>query len=211
MIKLSTEDRRLIGLLLKPSWISGLVAVVLGLTVSIGVVVAFEANSSLLQQHLLAWQQNTPQPALTTPSQTVPENGRPTIQDSWPLLLLWSLAGLVVYVIAASIVHSIGQAEELRESLDYVNAKPRAALASTAEHALLRIIAGVLLIVFLVAFWRQIIPYSITAAHACEADVLSLDGGLYALLSFSLIAVGVQVLTVLLRLALGRPRVFREM
>jgi hypothetical protein len=210
MFRLADDDRRHLGLLLTPSWLSGLVAVVVGLAFSIGVVVVFEANNSSLQQQLLAWQQNQPQKALTTPDQTLPQSDKPTLQGSWPLLLLWSLAGLVIYAIAAAIVRSLARAEELRESLDYVNARPRAMLAETAEHLLLRGIAAVVLIVFLVAFWHQVVPYSITAAHASAADVLSLDGGLYALLSFALIALSIHVQTILLRLALGRARVFPE-
>lgn len=208
MFRLSDEDSRQISLLFKPSWLSGLVAVVIGLTISIGVIVAFEAHNSVLQQQLLAWQQTQAQPALTTPSQTLVQNDHPTLRGSWSLLLLWSLAGVVVYAIAASVIHSLASAEELRESLDYVNARPRAMLASTAEHVLLRTIAAIVLVVFGVTFWRQIIPYSITASHASAADVLSLDGVLYALLSFMLVAISVHVQTMLLRLTLGRARVF---
>ena len=207
-LRLSSQDRHEIGLLLTPSWLSGLIAVVIGLTIGVGVIITFEAHNSLLQQQLLSWQQ--PQAALTTPSQTLTQNDRPTLSGSWPLLVLWSLAGLVVYIIAASIVHSLAQAEELRESLDYVNAKPRSALASTAEHILLRIIAVILLVVFLIAFWHQIIPYSITAAHASASDLWSLDGGLYALLAVALIAISIHIQAILLRLSLGRARVFGD-
>jgi hypothetical protein len=120
------------------------------------------------------------------------------------------LAGLVVYMIAAALVRSISEAEELRESLDYVNAKPRSALTTVAGHVVMRIVAVVLLIVFVVAFLHSITPYSITASHAAAADIWSLDGGLYALLAFALIAVSVHVGTILLRLSLGRARVFRD-
>jgi amino acid transporter len=208
MFKLSDEDSRQISLLVKPSWISGLVAIVIGLIISVGVIVAFVAHNSVLQQQLLSWEQSQTQPALTTPSQTLPENNHPTLQGSWSLLILWSLAGLVVYVIAASVIHSLARAEELRESLDYVNARPKAMLASTAEHLMLRTIAAIVLVVFGVTFWRQIIPYSILASHASAADVVSLDGGLYALLSFLLIVISVHVQIILLRLTLGRARVF---
>jgi len=208
MIKLSSEDRRAIGLLLTPSWLSGLVAIVIGLVISAGVITAFELHNSSLQQQLITWQSTQPQRALTTPDQTINSNDRPTLQGSWPLVLLWSLAGLVVYGIAAAIVQSIARAAELEKSLDYVHANRHSMLAETAEHLLLRLTAVIVLVVLAVVFWRQIIPYSITAAHASAADLLSIDGGLYALLAFVLIAVTVHVQTVFLRLALGRARVF---
>jgi len=208
MIKFSREDRRLVTLLLTPSWISGLIAVVAGLVVSIGVIVSFEAHNSLLQQHLLSWQQAAPQPVLTTPAQTLPESDHPSIKSTWPLLIVWGLVGLVVYVIASSLARSAAQADDLRKSLDYVNAHPRAVLAATAEHIVWRILTIIILISFTLAIWHLAVPYSITAAHASVANVLSLDGALYALLSFALIAFSLHVETVLLRLTLGRARVF---
>jgi hypothetical protein len=210
MLRLSAEDRRLLGLLITPSWLSCLVAVVVGLALSIGVIIAFEAHNSQLQQQLLSWQQTKPQPALTTPDQTVIENDRPTARGSWSLLLVWSLVGLLVYGFVAVTVRSIARAEALRESLDYVNARRGTMLASTAEHLLLRLNATALLVGCAIAFWRQIVPYSITAAHASATDIISLYGGLYALLAFALVAVSLHIQTILLRLALGRTRVFSE-
>jgi hypothetical protein len=195
-------------MLLSPSWLSGLVAIVSGLVLSAGVIVAFSLNNSAFQQQLLGWQQNQPQQALTTPNQTLTENDRPTLQGSWPLLLLWSVVGLGVYAIVATILHDINRAAELRQSLDYVNARPQTALASTAEHLLLRLIATVVAIVFATFFVRQIVPYVITVAHASASDVLSLDGALYSVLAFSLVVVSVHIQTILLRLALGKARVF---
>jgi hypothetical protein len=211
MIRISSEDRRLLGLLLTPSWLSGLVAVVLSLVISVGVIGTFEAHNSLLQQHLLSFQQSKPQRALTKPSDALPQNDHPSLKTTWPLLLIWSLVGLLVYIMAASIIHSAGQAEDLRESLDYVNARPRAVLASTAEHIVMRVVATILFIIFTFEIWHQVIPYSITAAHASAADVWSLDGGLYALVSFVVIGASLHIDTILLRLALGRARVFSEM
>ena len=208
MPRLSDEDSRLLKLLLTPSWLSGLVLVVAGLVISVGVIVAFEAHNSQLQQQLIAWEQTLPQPALTTPGQAVTQNNRPTAQNSWTLLLLWSLVGLLVYALVATIAHSIARAEGFRESLKYVHANPQTMLASTAEHLLLRFIAALTLAGFATAFLKQIVPYAITAAQASAGDVLSLDGVLSALLSFGLIAVSLHLMTILSRLALGRVRVF---
>jgi hypothetical protein len=205
MIKLSGQDRKLIGLLLTPSWISGLVAIVVGLVVSIGVIVVFDANNSLLQQQLLSWQQ--PQSSVPIQQQTLPQNNNPSIKSTWPLLIVWGLVGLVVYIIVTAIVRSASQAEDLRESLGYVNAKPYAILASTAEHVVFRVLAAVILVSFTLSIWHQVVPYSITAARASDADIVSLDGGLYALLSFALIAVSLHIETVLLRLTMGRARI----
>lgn len=207
MIRFSQEDSRLIGMLLRPSWISGFIAVVIGLTLSVGVVVSFEANNSLVQQHLLSYEQK-PQPVLTKPGQNVPENTQSSLKSNLPLLLLWGFVGFLVYLMIASVIQFAAEAEDFKESLDYVNARPKSAIASTAEHVLMRVVAGILLVTFTVALWRQIGPYSVTAALAGVSNIASFDGGLYALLSFGLIAFSLHVETILLRLTLGRVRVF---
>ncbi|MEK7594499.1 MAG: hypothetical protein AAB436_02590 [Patescibacteria group bacterium] len=209
MIKVSAEDRKVIELLLTPSWLSGMIAIVLALVISGGAIIAFEIHNDSLTQQLLSWQQDKPEKPLTTPDQIVVAE-KPTLQSSWPLLVLWSLMGLVVYAIAAWIIHSIAKAAEVRESLKYVNAKPDALLTTTAEHLVLRILGSVVLVSFVVVFWKVIIPYSITAAHAAAADLLSLEGVLYGLLSFSLVVVSAHALTIALRLALGTVRVFHD-
>lgn len=208
MFKLSDQDRRLIGILLTPSWLSGLLVIVAGLVVCVGVIAAFEAHNSPIQQQLVAWQQNKPQPALTTPEQVLPENDKPSLRGSWPLLVVWSLIGLVVYAIATTIVGSIARAEQLRESLDDVHARPRDLLESTAEHILLRVVALIILLVLVQIFVKQLLPYSITAAHASAADVLSPSGALYALLSFAMVTISLHVQVIFLRLTVGRVRLF---
>lgn len=208
MFRLDDNDSKLINQLLTPSWLSGLVAVMIGLTISVGVIVTFELNNSALQQQLIAWQSTKPPRALTQPGQLLPENDKPSLKGSWPLLIFWSAAGLVVYAVATSIIRNLTRAEAMRESLDYVNAQPARTLAESAEHLFLRLIATILMLVLGIVFIRQVVPYSITAAHASAADVFSVDGLLYAVLAFALIVVTLHGLTILLRLSFGRARVF---
>jgi hypothetical protein len=206
----SAQDRQHLLALLTPSWLSGLLAVAAGLFLTVGVLLAFSLNNSSIQQQLIAWQANKPQPTqtLTTPNQTLIENDHPTIKGSWPLIVVWSLIGLITYTIAASVMHTIGQAEELRESLDYVNAQPRSLLIVTAEHAAMRLMAAIILIGMVTLFIKESIPYGITAAHASAADVASLSGALDALLAFAVIALSIHLQAIFVRLALGRLRVF---
>jgi hypothetical protein len=52
---LETKDKKIISLLLSPSWFSGVLAVIVGLVLSVGVIVAFSANNSSIQQQLVSW------------------------------------------------------------------------------------------------------------------------------------------------------------
>lgn len=208
MLKLHDEDRQALSRLLTPSWLSAMLAVTAGLLVTVGVIVAFSFHNSSIQQQLTAWQQNKPQRTLTTPDQELVQNDKPTLKGSWPLLVLWTFIGLGVYGIAAGIVRSVSRAAELRESLEYVHAKPHALLKDAAEHIVLRLLATTMLCLLLVLFFRQIVPYGITASRAAAGDLLSLSGLLYAFLSFAIVVVSVHLQVIFLRLAFGRERLF---
>lgn len=205
---ISNKDWQQFGALLTPSGLSGTLAVIAGLIVTIGVITAFTFQNSSIQQQLIAWQQTQPQKALTTADQTLPENDKPTLAGSWPLIIVWSLIGLVTYTIAASIAHSFSEAMRIKKSMNYVNAKPRSILETTAEHMILRIVALVILGILVNLFFKRIIPYGISASHASASDVLSGQGALYALLSFFVVAFSVHLQTIFLRLALGKIRIF---
>ncbi len=196
--------------ILSPSWISGLIAVFAGLVVAGGVIIAFSFNNSQIQQQLTAWQHSTPvdEKALATPDQVVQENDKPTLKGSWPLLIFWSLLGLVVYVIATSITKSIKDAEAFRESLDYVHADKHLLLQGAAQHIALRLTILGLWALFTVMFFKRVIPYSITAAHASAGELLSFQGVTYALVAFLTIALSMHLHAIFMRLSIGKARVF---
>lgn len=211
MHKLSREDRQAISLLLTPSWMSGLIAVLVGLIVCVGVITIFNYNNTDVQKQLITWQQSKPDRKLTTPDQVVEADDTPTLQGSWPLIVLWSVIGLLVYGIAVFIVHSLQSAKQITDSLGYVNAKPETVLISTAEHILIRLLALGVLIGGAYLFWYKVIPYAINAARVAALDSLSFSGAMAALLSFVSIALSLHVLTIFLRLSLARTRVFSNL
>lgn len=205
---IAKQNQKIIGQLLTPSFFSGVIAVLVGIVVTGGVLIAFASNTSSIEQQLIGWQPHNTPSSLTTPDQTLVENDKPTLKGSWPLLVVWSLVGLVVYAIAMSIARSLSDAKELTEELEYVNAKPALELEVAVEHFLARAVSGVVVICLLVVLVRQVIPYSITAAHAAAADIASGSGAEYALLSFAIIVVTLHVITIFTRLAVGKVRVF---
>lgn len=209
MQNITAKDRKIIGILLSPSWLSGLVAVIAGLVISVGVIIAFNANNSSITQQLTSWQQSQPADAIK-PFVRDPEANKPTLKNSWPLLIVWSIIGLAVYTIAATIIHSISKAEEVRESLGYVNANRDKIIKLEAEQILLRVLAAITLGILISLFIKTVVPYSITAAHASASDLISLTGALYALLSFAIVVVSLHLQTIFLRMSLGRIRLFSD-
>ncbi len=192
--------------LLTPSWLSGLIAVTIGLAVTIGVILSYSFNNSQIQQQL-ANLQNTPSPALTLPGQTPPSSNN-TLQNTWPLLGFWGAIGLVVYFLAETVIKLLRDFAELKRELDYVHARRDIMIKTTAEYLLLRLVAVIIWLIFINVFFKRIIPYSITAAYASASDLRSLSAFLYELLSFSMIVFSMHLHTIFLRLSLRRPRVF---
>lgn len=192
---------------LSPSWLSGLLAVFFGLLLTVGVIVAFTAHNSTIQQQLTNFQQKEEKP-LTTPDQVLAENDKPTLKGSWPLLIVWSLAGVAAYLVATNIARSISDANDLRETLGYVHADRRLLLQSATTHIIAWGISIIMWIAFTVFFFKWAIPYAITAAHASVSELRSLNGLLYAVLAFSVIAIGIHLHAVFMRLVARRSRIF---
>lgn len=209
MLKLK-HDIQVLSWILKPSWLSGLLAVLAGLIVTGGVIIAFSANDLQLQRHLIEWQHSktSVNPKLTTPDQVLKENDKPTLQGSWPLLIFWSILGLTVYFMAMFITKKISNAEAFRRSLGYVHANKQSMILGAASRIIFRLaIIGVWAGFSLMCF-RSIVPYGIRMAHASAADVFSAHGITYALISFIVILLSVHLHAVFMRLSLGRIRVF---
>jgi|GEM_PF-1039499 len=205
---ISKQNQKVISQLLAPSSLSGLLAILIGLVITGGVLIVFATNDSAVQQQLIAWQPHNTPKALTTPSQHLEESDKPTLKGSWPLLIVWSGVGLIVYGIAMAIVRSISSAKELTEELEYVNAKPVLELEIAVEHFIGRFVSATIAIGLCAVFVKQVIPYSITAAHAAAADILSGTGLEYSLLSFAIVVVTLHIITIFSRLAVGRVRIF---
>src|ERR1039458_1049147 len=91
---------------LAPSWLSGLVVVLSGLIVTAGAIITFSLNNSAFKQDLIGWEQSHANTGLSVTGQSLqPVN--PTLANSWPLILVWAVVGLVTYIIAAAIIRFI--------------------------------------------------------------------------------------------------------
>jgi hypothetical protein len=196
-------DTRLFDTLLTPSWLSGLIVVVAGLVIVIGVIISFSSTGGALQQQLINWQNTRQQTTLTLPGQIVdaPEN---SLQTSWPLL------ALIVYFIVEELIEIARSTHELKEELNYVHARRQDLIRDALGRLFIRIAALIVWLIFIDIFLKRIIPYSITAAQAGTADLVSLQGLYYELLAFVMIAFSLHVHTIFLRIVVRKPRVFAD-
>jgi hypothetical protein len=194
--------------LLTPSWLSGLVAIMAGLAMSVGVIVAFHvANNSFRQQLTALSQTQQHQQTLTQPGELPPAQNN-SLQANVPVLVLFAFAGVAIYSIATGLVNSVRSLAQIRREINYVNARPKSLLKEFSEQAGLRLGALLVWALFTTVFVRRIIPYAITSAHASAVTVLSVSGIKDAFFAFIVVTLSMHLHAIFLRLVSRRVRVF---
>ena len=193
-------------LLLQPSWLSGLIAIIASLaTLAVAIVVSNYEGSSL-QQELFSARQGGPITSFNF--QAVTDNlARNSVISNMPLFLFWAALGVIVYLFATSIWAAFSHAEELREEMEYVNAPRQNLVRTAALHAIVRLAALGLWIAYLQLFLKVLLPYVLAAAHVAAVG-LSLANFAYSFLALFVLFVGLQVHVIFLRLVLLRLRAF---
>lgn len=206
MLRLSSEDRHFLHAVLSPSWLSGLVIVVAALVVTGGSIITFSLNHSAFKQDLIGWEQaHTDSVSLSGQST---QSINPTLANSWPLIIVWAGVGLLTYTVASSIVRFITETMEFKRELNYVHADRSLMVQVTVEHLITRLVAATLLLFLVLLFVFHLLPYTINAGNISAGDLRSVTGVRYALSSFFITAVSVYLATILLRLSLGKARIF---
>lgn len=206
------RNSRLLRLFLTPSWISALLSICAGLAVLTGVFFMAQYDGSSYQQQIYEARSSNKTVDLNNETVIIDDDlDEATLANSAPLLIIWSIVGLVVYMFAAGIVRAFQNAAELKTELDYVNVSRDNLLKQAFGHLALRIVIAATWIIFIVFFFNAILPYSIAAAKAASVEgILSLTGLSYALLSLLVMALGVHINAIMFRLLMFKPRVFSK-
>jgi hypothetical protein len=209
MIQITTEDKHYLRAVLTPSWLSGLAVILAGLIITGGAILTFSLNNSAFKQDLLGWEQSHTSTGLSVTGQSLTPVS-PTLSNSWPLIIVWALVGVATYVIAASITRFIIETIQFRRQLDYVHANPRTMVENIIEHLAMRLVAVGLLAILVIVFIYRTLPYVIGAGQASAAYAWNLSGARYAATSFILTVLCTYAASILLRLSVGKTRVFQR-
>ena len=179
-LKPSTEDRRFMRAVLGISWLSGLSIILAALIVTGGAILTFSLNNSAFKQDLLSWEHSHVSKTISISGQST-QTVNPTLANSWPLILVWAVVGLAIYVIAAAIVRAVIGTIEFERELDYIHAKPISMLKSIIEHLVTRVVAGILLVTLVLLFIYHTLPYVISACRTSVSNnIWTLQGIHYA-------------------------------
>lgn len=201
-------DKKVLGALLLPSWLSGLIAVTCSILLIVGSI-ALTHLGNTVQQSVLGLQHVYIQSPIGTKTATVSDNFASNIYLNDVLLfLLWGSVGLMVYSIVQGILAEIKKANDLIHVLHYVHANRQKILRDAFERESVKVVAFVCWwLLFRYAIYT-FAPYTIAAAHTLAIHPIEISAWLRSIYAAILCTLTLHVLTVLLRLALLRPRVF---
>lgn len=204
----TASDTRLFSAFLAPSWLSGLIVIVVGVFI-LGGTITLTHLGGAVQQSLLglgqAYQQTSIGGSVHAVGTKISSN--PILNNSL-LFILWGTVGLVVYSIAQSAVNEIRNTNELFHELDYVHANRNGMVRDIVLRGVIR--AGALIAWAVLARYTiyTFIPYAIAATHNTALRLTSMHDWERSLLTTLGCMLSVHFLAVLLRLAMMRTRLF---
>jgi hypothetical protein len=188
--------------LMTPSGLSSLVDAVVWLIIVIVAVAAQHFSGSLIQQAVFSVGKTSGQ----TYQQVTSHVAQNRIIGNLPLFVFWLGIGMVVYYFAVSIYNAVNATVELHEELGYVNAGRSHLIRTAFEELLIRLVSLGVWIVYLTVFFKHLIPYVLSTLH--QQSLLTVSHLEHAILAVVLLAVGLHVHTVFLRLVLLKQRIF---
>lgn len=200
-------DRRLYGILLTPSWLSGLFVTFSSLALCVGTSIISRYQASSVRLYFITYHAGRLGDTYRRFSDSILGN---SFISNLPLFIFWGLVGLVVYLFAANIMTALRNTAELKNELDYVHADRGQLLWQSVRHLLVRLVVLVVWVGYIMFFFQRVLPYCVTASVVGSAQLNTTQDSLYILLSITVTAAALHIHVVLLRLLLLRPRIFSQ-
>lgn len=203
-----TIDRRLLIILLLPSYLSSSSALLFMLSL-----IAFPFLSlrvgSLTRQDLSTLHTIYHQSHFGSAADLIGQHlSQNMIINNVLLFLMWGSVGLVVYLIVQGILNTLKDADNMVNELGYVNADKRQMVTAAIGRAIIRLIAlAAWWIVFRLVLFN-LAPLAWDTAKIASATTNSINGWSQSIIYAITCALALHCLTVLMRLALLRPRLF---
>ena len=202
----SAGTARLVGILLTPSWFSGLVAFLVGIIV-IGGTVLLTRIGSATEQSVLGLHSIYRHSSLGINADDVGQHlGSNSIFNNAILFVLWGSVGLVVYSAVQGIINELNHTDDMLHEMHYVHANRQSILRDAIFRAVTRLAALAGWWILAWAMLHKILPYAIASAHLSAYNLSNIHEWLHTLIGFCLCLLGIHGLVILLRLIILRPR-----
>jgi hypothetical protein len=198
-------DLTLFRILLTPSWLSGLVDVSIAVLLTAVTIVATIYQTSSIRLDYLQYQAGHVASTYESVNNRLSENN---FVSNLPLLIFWSLVGLIVYLFAANIFTAIHNTAELKTELQFVHTDRKKLLWTAMVHLLIRGCVLVAWIIYILFTIHRIFPYCVALAITASGHNGLVMNTEYALLGTVVGAVALHLHVILMRLLLLKPRSF---
>lgn len=197
-------------LLITPSWLSGVIAVIGAIAVVVATIVATQFPGSSYWEILQT--QSVAEPTVSRNYETVNNNLEVnSFVSSMPLFIFWAGVGVMVYAFAANIFNIFQKAAIFKEEMEFVNMNRRQLIYEALLKLGLRVLFFVIWLIFVQLTLKIFIPYGVAATQYASQIDSSFTGLVYLLLALAIVAVTLHIHAVLLRLIRLRPRLFGEL
>jgi hypothetical protein len=210
MPKINKNSLRLFYSLLLPSWLSGVIALIIGLIIFAGPFLLLHfgttAQEGFLGLHIV-YQHSS----LTTIAHSVSTQflGNPHVGQA-VFVGFWGAVGLVTYLIGESLVRRAENFFTIVQEFGYVHVARHQLFQYHLVRSAVQILAVIAWCILLSLFIYKILPYSIAAAQLSSEPGATSSNWLTSLAYSAGCILAIHALTVFLRLMVLRPRVFGQ-
>ena len=207
---LDERDKSLIKLALSPSWLSMLVSICCAFAVLIGVILVANYQGTSYQQQVAEYRAKQINAHYSSDDEVFEGLEGNTFSDVVPVIVIWGILGVIIFYFSVAIVQSFQHAYEFKQELQYVNANRNEMIRTAFVHLGIRLIVGILWLLFSIGFFNTILPYAVNSALAVAALGWVPESLLYAVFCLLAIGASMHLNTIFLRLLLLKPRVFNS-
>jgi hypothetical protein len=202
----SSGTFKLVGVLLTPSWTSGLFTVLISILI-VGGTLLLSHIGSATQQTLLGlhavYRSSTVGIDTNSVGQHLSSN---SVFNNAVLFVLWGSVGLAVYTIVQGMANEFRNTSERLHELNFVHSNQPTIIRDIVLRGVIRLAALASWWILAWLMFHRVIPYTIAAAHLTAYKLGDVSSWLYTLLGFILCVLCIHCLVVLIRLIFLKPR-----
>ena len=177
------QTSKKLALVLLPSWVSGLVCVVMALIIVASTYFKSRSDIGALQEGFQGFQ------AVFGPlyHRLTDRLAQNNIASNLPLLMLWAAVGAAVYIVAVRLFTTFSNTAALEQTMFYSNVKRDSFVRSVAISYGLRLVALFVWFIYCSVFFKTMLPVIITEARkgSLIISVVSLVLALHAHIIFA--------------------------
>jgi hypothetical protein len=204
----ASVDRKLLGVFLRPSWLSGLISLLVGVTVIVSTILLTRVGNTV-QQSLLGLHNVYNASSVGRSVETVTNNfAQNSDLNNVLLFLMWGSVGLLVYSIVQGVAKELHDADRLLRELEEVPASRSSILHDLFLRAIIRLVSLACWWILLRFTIYELFPYTIAAAHISALNPANAGDWTQTLLAGLGCMLAMHGLTIFLRLTFLRARLF---